>query len=97
MHGVGFRTVIEPHHLPIGSAPGAGERDRMPAITNESIGIVVPNLAITRLGMLFELIYPRVAKGLGYGKRLSHGSLPLFQAARKSRQHTGSALSRCAR
>ena len=32
--------VIEPHHLPIGSAPGAGERDRMPAITNGSIGIL---------------------------------------------------------
>jgi hypothetical protein len=47
MHGVGFRTVIEPHHLPIGSAPGAGERDRMPAITNGSIGIVVPDLAIS--------------------------------------------------
>jgi hypothetical protein len=31
--------VIEPHHLPIGSAPGAGERDRMPAITNGSIGM----------------------------------------------------------
>ena len=38
--------VIEPHHLPIGSAPVAGERDRMPAITNGSIGIVVPDLAI---------------------------------------------------
>ena len=31
--------VIEPHHLPIGSAPVAGERDRMPAITNGSIGM----------------------------------------------------------
>ena len=39
--------VIEPHHLPIGSAPVAGERDRMPAITNGSIGIVVPDLAIS--------------------------------------------------
>jgi hypothetical protein len=39
--------VIEPHHLPIASAPGAGERDRMPAITNGSIGIVVPDLAIS--------------------------------------------------
>jgi hypothetical protein len=32
-------SVIEPHRLPIGSAPGAGERDRMPAITNGSIGM----------------------------------------------------------
>jgi hypothetical protein len=38
--------LIEPHHLPISPALGAGKRNRTPAITNGGISIVVPDLAI---------------------------------------------------
>ena len=39
-------STIEPHHLPIGSAPCAGKGDGTPTITNWGIGIVMPDLAI---------------------------------------------------
>ena len=38
--------LIEPPHLPMRFAPGAGKGNRLPAVTGRGISIVVPDLAI---------------------------------------------------
>ena len=39
--------LIEPPHLPMRFAPGAGKGNRLPAVTGRGISIVVPDLAIS--------------------------------------------------